>query len=83
MRLIRTFLVTDISLSLGIVQLIVLIWSFRQDVLQNIQLSIWKQQQLKSIYLHPQEKTTSQWLMAGRDGPDGRGVDLSLNMQTY
>lgn len=42
MRLISTFLVADISLSLGIVQLIVLIWSFSQDVLQNIQLSIWK-----------------------------------------
>lgn len=45
-RLIRTFLVADISLSLGIVQLIVLIWGFSQDVFQNIQLSIWKRQQL-------------------------------------
>lgn len=36
----RTFFVADISLSFRVVQLIVLIWSFSQNIFQNIQFSI-------------------------------------------
>lgn len=36
----RTFFVADISLSFWVVQLIVLIWSFSQNIFQNIQFSV-------------------------------------------
>lgn len=35
-----TFLVADVSLGLGIVQLVVVIWGFGQNVFEDIQLSI-------------------------------------------